>query len=86
MHNVPDTASRKMIGRKTMAEHTLVHDPLDPRAAEELVHGRHGRAADVLGPHPIGDGGDAGIIVRAFLPGARAAWVIPPRQENQDGR
>src|SRR5579859_7385366 len=52
-------------------------DPLDSGAIEALVTGRHGSPFDVLGPHTQTSQGQRIWIVRAFLPGVRAAWVVP---------
>ena len=52
-------------------------DPLDGGSIEALVSGRHGAPFDVLGPHMRTIQDQRAWIVRAFLPGARAAWVVP---------
>jgi 1,4-alpha-glucan branching enzyme len=52
-------------------------DALNRAAADDLVHGRNGSPFEVLGPHAATHQGQAGWIVRAFLPGARQAWVVP---------
>lgn len=51
-------------------------DPLDPAVMEKLVRGEHGAPFDVLGPHEVTVAGATVQVIRAFLPGARAAWVI----------
>ena len=43
-------------------------------AANAIVRGEHGDPFAVLGPHPDGRGG---LVIRAFLPGAREVTVIP---------
>src|SRR5690242_5294071 len=54
-------------------------DPLDGGSIEALVTGRHGAPFDVLGPHIQTIQGQRVWIVRAFLPGAQAAWLVPLR-------
>jgi 1,4-alpha-glucan branching enzyme len=56
---------------------TPFEDTLHRSAAEDLVHGRHGSPFEVLGPHPVTNREEQGCVVRAFLPGARRAWVVP---------
>jgi 1,4-alpha-glucan branching enzyme len=51
-------------------------DPIDQATITAIVEGLHGAPFDVLGPHRLGGENGAGVI-RAFLPGAHAAWVIP---------
>ncbi|HSE95218.1 MAG TPA: 1,4-alpha-glucan branching protein GlgB, partial [Methylomirabilota bacterium] len=46
-------------------------------ALEALIRGEHGDPFAVLGPHAIGGRGRPGVVVRTFLPGARAARVVP---------
>ena len=46
-------------------------------ALEALVRGEHGDPFAVLGPHRIRGRGRSGIAVRALLPAARAARVLP---------
>ena len=46
--------------------------------------GRHGAPFDVLGPHLQTIQGQRVWIVRAFLPGARAAWLVP-LADGRDG-
>ncbi len=52
-------------------------DPLDRRAIEALVNGRHGAPFDVLGLRQTTLDGQPVWIVRAFLPGAQSVWVVP---------
>ncbi len=59
-------------------------DPLDGGSIEALVTGRHGAPFDVLGPHLQTIQGQRVWIVRAFLPGARAAWLVP-LADGRDG-
>jgi 1,4-alpha-glucan branching enzyme len=59
-----------------------LHDTLDGGAIEALVTGRHGAPFDVLGPHLQTLGDRPAWIVRAFLPGATAAWVAPESGET----
>ncbi len=47
---------------------------LPPEAIRALISGEHGDPFAVLGPH---QGSNGLITVRAFLPEAREAWVIP---------
>ncbi len=58
-------------------------DPLDQGNIGALMNGRHGAPFDVLGPHVIDLNGASIWMVRAFLPGARAAWVIPGASERE---
>ena len=55
----------------------VLNDPLEPEIVEQIVSGRHGAPFDVLGPHFVQAGGVPVWIVRAFLPGALAASVVP---------
>src|SRR5579872_1464818 len=55
----------------------VLNDPLEPEIIEQIVSGRHGAPFDVLGPHLVHSGGVPLWIVRAFLPGALAASVVP---------
>jgi 1,4-alpha-glucan branching enzyme len=52
-------------------------DPLDRGSMQSLVEGRNGAPFDVLGPRVLEMDGQRVWNVRAFLPGAAAAWVIP---------
>ncbi len=54
-------------------------DPIASALVEEVVRGTCGKPFDVLGPHRVHfDGSNVTkTVVRAFLPGARAARVIP---------
>jgi 1,4-alpha-glucan branching enzyme len=55
----------------------ILNDPLEPEIVEQIVSGRHGAPFDVLGSHLVQSGGVPVWIVRAFLPGALAASVVP---------
>jgi 1,4-alpha-glucan branching enzyme len=55
---------------------TQFADPLDLRAADDLAHGVHGSAFDVLGVHEIPTLGADETVIRAFQPGARALWAV----------
>jgi 1,4-alpha-glucan branching enzyme len=55
----------------------VYHDPLDAESIAQLVAGRHGAPFDVLGPRIATLSGRSIWIVRAWLPGALAAWLIP---------
>jgi 1,4-alpha-glucan branching enzyme len=44
---------------------------------EALVQGRHGDPFSVLGPHVVDDGGIPALVIRAFLPGAEDARIVP---------
>jgi 1,4-alpha-glucan branching enzyme len=48
----------------------------DAGAIVAIAEGRHGDPFSVLGPHRAGASEDAPWAVRAFLPGARAAWAL----------
>ncbi len=50
---------------------------LPPAEAQAIVHGEHGDPFAVLGMHPVVADGASGLAVRAFLPTAAAARVIP---------
>jgi 1,4-alpha-glucan branching enzyme len=50
---------------------TLASEQLDAIAGAV-----HATPFDVLGPHPVGDTDEAGVIVRAFLPEAQEATVV----------
>ncbi|APW38238.1 1,4-alpha-glucan branching enzyme [Rhodoferax koreense] len=43
---------------------------------DAIVHGRHGDAFAVLGPHPLPGDPEGRVSVRAFLPGASAVEVL----------
>src|SRR5690348_1039035 len=61
-------------------------DPLDGGSIEALVTGRHGAPFDVLGPHTQTIQGQRVWIVRAFLPGAQAVWLMSLAHDgNGDG-
>jgi len=52
-------------------------EALDAAAIARLVTGTEGAPFDLLGPHAVTlDGGIAGVSVRAWLPGARAATLV----------
>ena len=70
----------------TTSTRTPLSDPLDPRAIAALVAGRHGSPFDALGPRLTQLGGQSVWIVRAFLPGAQAAWVIPDAPLTTSGK
>ncbi len=54
---------------------SATHDyMIDRRAAQDLVRGRHGAPFEVLGPHALPSGEET--VVRAFLPGAHAGWLV----------
>jgi 1,4-alpha-glucan branching enzyme len=42
----------------------------------QLINGTHGNPASVLGPHSIDYLGRSATAIRAFQPGAQAAWLI----------
>jgi len=44
---------------------------------EAIVRGRHGDPFAVLGPHALSRGRRAGMVIRAFLPGAAQVNVVP---------
>ena len=48
---------------------------------ESIVNGNHGRPYDVLGPHPVDDGEEAGAVVRVFLPYATQVTLVAAEQE-----
>ncbi|MEO7003259.1 MAG: hypothetical protein ABI274_15875, partial [Ktedonobacterales bacterium] len=62
---------------KTIGARRGLVDPLDDGAITALVTGEHGAPFDVLGPRLVSLDGEQMWIVRAFLPGAQAAWVAP---------
>ncbi len=63
----------KIVDKRRMA----VSDPLDHGAIEALIAGRHGAPFDVLGRHVLTLEGEQVTIIRAFVPGANALWVVP---------
>ena len=63
----------KIVDKRRMA----VSDPLDHGAIEALIAGRHGAPFDVLGRHVMTLEGEQVTIIRAFVPGANALWVVP---------
>jgi 1,4-alpha-glucan branching enzyme len=44
-----------------------------PRQIRQLLKAEHGKPFELLGPHEAEDG----VVIRAFLPDAKAAWLIP---------
>jgi 1,4-alpha-glucan branching enzyme len=72
------------VGTTHTTHHGSTVDPVDAAAMDAIVQGTHGAPFDVLGPHRVGAGDDAPSAVRAFLPGARAAWVVPLADSSQD--
>lgn len=62
-----------------------LNDPLDQNNISALIHGRHGGPFDVLGSRTQDLQGRQAWIVRAFLPGAEAAWVVPQRDTTGSG-
>src|SRR5690348_2250997 len=56
---------------------TPFEDTVNRSAADDLVHGRNGAPFEVLGPHEVSHQGRLGWVIRAFLPGARRAWILP---------
>jgi 1,4-alpha-glucan branching enzyme len=50
---------------------------LDPPDVEAIVRGRHGDPFAVLGPHRVETETGPVIAIRAFLPDAEAAQVVP---------
>jgi 1,4-alpha-glucan branching enzyme len=52
-------------------------DPLDHASIGAIISGMHGAPFDVLGSHVIRVDGRPAWVVRAFLPGAESAWVVP---------
>jgi 1,4-alpha-glucan branching enzyme len=61
----------------TTRHSTHFEDTLNRSAADDLVHGRNGSPFDVLGPHAVSHQGQPGWVIRALLPGARRAWIVP---------
>ncbi|HEX6123505.1 MAG TPA: 1,4-alpha-glucan branching protein GlgB [Ktedonobacterales bacterium] len=57
-------------------------DPLDQATIGAIITGRHGAPFDVLGPHQVTRDDQSYWLVRAFLPGASAAWVVPRATED----
>ena len=51
---------------------------LEARAMEAIVRGEHGDPFAVLGPHRVTTNGRVGTAVRAFVPDARAVWLVGP--------
>lgn len=65
------------MGKTTGQRQHAMIDPLDRGAIEALVTGRHGAPFDVLGLHVMTMDDAPVTIVRAFIPGAEAVWVVP---------
>ncbi|HLY31024.1 MAG TPA: hypothetical protein VKQ36_08340, partial [Ktedonobacterales bacterium] len=63
--------------KTSAATRSPLNDPLDRRALEALIAGRHGAPFDVLGPRLTMLDGQRVWIVRAFLPSAQSVWVVP---------
>ena len=56
---------------------TATTDPLtNPADLNLIVHAVHWDPFSILGPHEIDGNGRPGLVIRAFLPEARHAWVI----------
>jgi 1,4-alpha-glucan branching enzyme len=53
-----------------------MHTDVSLASIGQLINGTHGNPASVLGPHPIDYLGRTATAVRAFQPGAQAAWLI----------
>jgi 1,4-alpha-glucan branching enzyme len=53
-----------------------ISDPLDQASIGAVISGRHGAPFDVLGPHKLASGKSARWVVRAFMPGVEAVWVV----------
>jgi 1,4-alpha-glucan branching enzyme len=64
------------MGTTHPTDRTQSIDPLDPAVMDKIVRGEHGAPFDVLGPHDLTIEGEKVQVIRAFLPGAHAAWVI----------
>jgi 1,4-alpha-glucan branching enzyme len=50
---------------------------LSSEAVEAIVAGNHGDPFAVLGPHVVQEGARTAVVIRAFLPDARRAEVVP---------
>jgi 1,4-alpha-glucan branching enzyme len=61
----------------TTRRSTRFEDSLNRSAADDLAHGRNGSPFDVLGPHAVTHQNQPGWVIRAFLPVAHRAWVVP---------
>lgn len=57
-----------------------LNDPLDQGNIQAVVQGKHGGPFDVLGSRRQAVQGRQVWIVRVFLPGAEAVWVVPQRE------
>ncbi|MEJ2515253.1 MAG: 1,4-alpha-glucan branching protein GlgB [Gammaproteobacteria bacterium] len=51
---------------------------LSREGIEALVSGRHGDPFSLLGPHDT----PGGCVIRAFMPGAIRAWIVPGASDN----
>jgi len=60
----------------------LEQPTINAGAVEAIVGGYHGDPFAVLGPHAV----DGGVAVRAFQPGAAAAWVVAADGETPMAR
>ena len=45
-----------------------------------LVEGHHANPFEILGPHPIEDGGRSATAVRAWLPHCEQVWLVHPQE------
>jgi len=53
---------------------------------DQIVHSEHSDPFHILGAHPMGGASSdarSSLVVRAFLPEAKEAWVIPDEQQDQ---
>ena len=50
---------------------------LTPEVIEAIMRGEHGDPVAVLGPHALPEGEGAGLVIRAFRPGAATMTVVP---------
>jgi len=48
----------------------------------QLIEGKHGNPAALLGPHPVEYQGRPAIAVRTFVPDSQQAWLVDPRHET----
>ncbi|MBF2097237.1 MAG: 1,4-alpha-glucan branching enzyme [Gloeomargaritaceae cyanobacterium C42_A2020_066] len=53
---------------------------LAPDQVNLLVWNKHHDPFAVLGPHPVEIEGQSAWVIRAYLPGAKGAWVLFPQQ------
>jgi 1,4-alpha-glucan branching enzyme len=57
---------------------------LSPEQVNQIVNNLHQNPFDILGCHPLEENGKIeGWAVRAYLPKARAAWVICPQERTE---